>query len=126
MSVWNIQAALYSALSGNISATVFDHVPEDSAFPYVVIGEDLASEWDTDTEQGFETVLTLHYWSRYRGKKEIKELMGEVYDLLHRTDLSITGQYTVNLMWESSEIILDADGLTYHGIGDYRLISEST
>lgn len=126
MSIWNIQAALYSALSGNISATVYDHVPENSAFPYVVIGEDLANEWDTDTEQGFETVLTLHYWSRYRGKKEIKQLMGEVYGLLHRTDLTITGQYTVSLMWESSEILLDADGLTYHGIEDYRLISEST
>lgn len=126
MSVWNIQAALYSALSGNISATVYDHVPEDSSFPYVVIGEDMPNQWDTDTEQGFETVLTLHFWSRYRGKKEVKELTDEVYDLLHRKSLAISGQYTVNLMWESSEILLDPDGLTYHGLADYRLISEST
>lgn len=126
MSLFSIQSAIYSALNGNITASVFDHVPEDSPFPYVVIGEDLASEHDTDTEQGYETVLTFHIWSRYRGKLEVKRIDKEIYNILHRADLTIVGQYTINLMWESSEIILDSDGLTYHGITEYRLLSEQT
>lgn len=126
MSTFNIQAAIYTALSGNITPAVYDHVPEDSTFPYVVIGEDLANEFDTDTEQGYETLITFHIWSRYRGKKEIKDTDKEIYDMLHRQDLTISGQYTINLMWENSETILDADGLTYHGIVEYRLISEQT
>lgn len=123
---WNIQVAIYSALSGNLTASVYDHVPQDTAFPYVTIGEDIVSEWDTDDSEGFESLITIHQWSRYRGKKEVKTLQREIYDLLHKQDINPSGQSGINLMFESAEVTLDPDGLTYHGIMDFRYITEKT
>ena len=43
--------------------------------PYVVIGDDTSAQWDTDDTVGSENTLTLHVWSRYYGRAEVKDIM---------------------------------------------------
>lgn len=124
MSAAAIQKALYNALNGAISADVYDHVTQDAAFPYAVIGEDVVSPWDTDTSTGYDAVVTIHVWSRYRGKKEAKDLQKKIYDLLHRQQITIAGLHLVELVLERAEVVQDPDGLTYHGVQDFRLIAD--
>jgi len=94
------QTAIYTQLVAEVSgATVYDDVPgqsegmPDESFPYIVIGEDNVVSWDTDDVLGGTVLSTLHIFSRYEGKKEIKAIMAEVYDALHRqaASLSATG-----------------------------------
>ena len=46
---WELQKSIFTALSGNTTGMsganvpVFDDVPEGTAYPYVVIGEETAS-----------------------------------------------------------------------------------
>lgn len=121
------QQAIFTALNENITASVYDEAPglpsgqPDANFPYVVIGDDTASRWDADDMLGADITITLHFWSRYEGWKEIKSLMGEVYDILHRGDLTLTGYNQVNCVWEFSTTVPEATQYR-HGTQRYRLI----
>jgi hypothetical protein len=127
-------ADLIDALAPNVQdktkPAIYDNVPQqvdsgnDSVFPYITIGDDTMIDWDTDTSQGKEATLTLHVWSRYRGRKEVKEIQGIIYDALHLSNLIITGYHSVLMLSEYSETLLDPDGLTRHGVQRFRLIVE--
>lgn len=103
-------------------AAIYDDVPQGAAFPYVTIGEDTLVEWDTDTELGAEATITLHTWSRQRGRAETKALQGHIYDALHRYALPVTGMHLIECKWEMSESFLDPDGHTRHGVMRFRLV----
>ncbi|MGW2547493.1 DUF3168 domain-containing protein, partial [Kitasatospora sp. NPDC001574] len=67
-----LQAALYTALTADEQLTamvtgVFDYVPEDTAYPYVVLGEAIETPHNTHDRYGRQTAITLHVWSQYRG-----------------------------------------------------------
>jgi len=130
-----VQDSVYDALKANsaLSAAVvgvYDAVPQaadsgsGSAFPYVTIGEDTAIEWDTDTELGADLTITIHTWSRYRGRKETKQIQGLIYGILHRANLSISGYHLVGVDWLQSESFMDTDGLTRHGVQTFRITIE--
>lgn len=128
-----LQSALYSALSGDIALSalvvgVYDDVPQpvdagdSSAFPYVTIGESVHTGWDTDTSSGDDASVTVHVWSRYSGRAETKQIQGAIYDVLHRSNLAVTGYATVSVDWEQSESFLDSDGQTRHGVQTFRIL----
>lgn len=145
-----IQSALYTALTtdaplddllarqrdatGDVTTgpAVYDHVPQppdggnDAWFPYVTIGDNDSSEWDTDTETGLDTAVTVHVWSRQRGRMEAREIQGAIYDALHRNDsLAVTGQDTVLCQQEFAQVLVDPDGKTRHGVQRFRLVTDN-
>lgn len=126
-----VQSAVYTKLAASIATPVYDNSPQvsDSAlgFPYVTIGDDVVSEWDTDTELGGNAVVTIHTWSRYRGRKETKEIQSAIYQALHRAeDLSYTGFLFITIDFLSSESFMDTDGLTRHGVSTFRVYLEES
>jgi hypothetical protein len=127
-----IQSAVYNRLSAELSTTVYDDVPDlpaklpDENFPYIVIGEDLLSTWDTDDTLGGSVLTTLHVWSRYNGKKELKEIMAAIYTALNRQApaLSASGFRFVDCLFEFAQILDQSDGKTRQGICRYRITIE--
>lgn len=117
-----IQAAIYTALNGNIAASVYDNVPKNANYPYVTIGDDSHLAWDTDTTLGAETTITLHVWSRYDGMKEAKDIQASIYSILHRANLSVSGYTLVTIDFVQSDIFIDADGFTRHGAQTFRIL----
>jgi len=142
-SQWALQQVIYSTLradatlktlTGADPARVFDHVPQTTweapnasgIFPpYVVVGETEAREWDTKTEDGMEQTLMVHTWSRGRGMKEPKQIMGAIVDALDQVALSVTGHDLVQFRFEFSETFLEDDGLTRHGVQRFRALTEA-
>ena len=130
-----VQDAIYDALTGNSSLMarikgVYDSVPQatdpgsSAAFPFVTIGEDTVNEWDTDTELGADLTITIHVWSRYRGRKETKDIQGAICGILHRANLTISGYNLVGIDWLNSQSFMDSDGLTRHGVQTFRVTIE--
>ena len=123
-----IQQAIFTQLDNDATLTavaaVYDNAPQDVAMPYVTIGEDVLSEWDTDTELGMVASVTIHTWSRERGRKQTKTLQGYVYDALDRVTLSAAGYKFISIDHQSTNSILDTDGLTRHGIQEFKIIIE--
>lgn len=116
-----IQKAVFDVLQSALSVPVFDHTPQDSPYPYVVIGDDTSVPWDTDDSLGTEATVTVHVWSRYRGRAEVKELLEHIYDALHRQDIAIAGVDVIESIAEFQQTIVESDGLTRHGIIRFRL-----
>ena len=120
-----LQAAIYNALTTALAPIkVYDHVPQDANFPYVVIGEGDAREFDTTTELGQEHQVIIHVFSQGRGKKEAKGIQKQIYDALHYQSLSLSsGAALVHILFDLSGVTLDPDGLTYHGVSQFRAIT---
>ena len=74
---------------------------------------------------GIESSLMLHVWSRERGRKEAKLIMAEMHRILDDADLTLTGHVLVSLRFKFSHTVLDADGVTYHGIADYHAMTHT-
>lgn len=124
MTQTDIQAAIYTKLA-SLSTTVYDDVPQNAAFPYVVIGDDTSIPLDDDCGSGFESTITLHVWSIYKGRKQVKDIMGAIYAALHRQDLTITGGYLITMNFDYQDSFLDPDGVTRHGVIRFRLLTRS-
>ena len=124
---WELQKAIYSRLTGfaalmALADSVYDHVPQEANFPYVVIGDDAYAPLDTHDTIGSDSTATVHTWSRYRGLKETKQIQREIYNALHRHSLSVTGADTTDCQFIFGDIFLDQDGLTRHGVQQFRVM----
>jgi len=107
---------------------IYDHVPqnvdEKAKFPFVVIGDDTAVDFDTDDSVGSEATITIHAWSRQRGRLEAKNIQREIYNALNRHELDVDGRHTVDCIYEYAESILEQDGITRHGVIRFRITTE--
>lgn len=115
-----IQALLGSTLP------LYDHVPPGAALPYIAFGPAHITPYDTKTEIGFEHIVTLDIWSRYRGGKEARDIFQALYDALHRTVLTVTGQVFLSCEFHSADLSLDSDGLTTHAAARFSIVTQST
>ena len=128
---WDLQKAVYLALAGDAALTgvlggqhVYDHVPRSAAFPYVVIDETRMNDWSTGTERGCEHMLTLHIWSRYRGKRKVYEIGDGIRERLDDAGLTLDGNRLVNLRHQFSDLKRDEDGETWHAVIRFRAVTE--
>lgn len=122
------RVAIFGALSGALPGVqVFDHVPFEpegaptANFPFATIGEADATPFDNDTKLGAYVETTVHVWSRYKGRKEVDEILDQIYALLHRANLSATGYRFVDCLFEFSDVMTEADGQTRHGVIRFRI-----
>lgn len=123
-----LQTTIYSTLSSDNTLTstlgsgVYDEVVEGATYPFVALGEETAIDYSTKNTNGGETTINVHIWSQYKGSKETKQIMDRIHDLLHDSNLSVTGFNLINLRFEFSDILRDPDGVTRHGVMRFRAI----
>ena len=130
MRQWDVQVEIYQLLIGyaplndKVEDRIYDHIPQGTEYPYINIGDDTSLEWDTDDSDGSENTLTIHVWSRERGRREAKQIMEDIYNVLHRAELVITGIDAVYCYYDFGETYLDPDGVTRHGVIRFRIVVE--
>ncbi|PTW43897.1 DUF3168 domain-containing protein [Rhodovulum kholense] len=122
------QTAIFAALDGALSCPVYDTPPAlpegmpDSGFPYVVIGDDTLVADEADDVIGAQVTVTIHFWSRAPGNRQVKALMGEAFGLLHRAALTAPGFKLLDCLREFATVSVGPDGKTRHGVQRYRII----
>lgn len=128
---WVLQKAIFATLAADAVLTgligagkIFDDVPRDAEFPYVVFGPGMELDWSDSTSAGHEHRLVLHVWSRHSGRRQIYEVMDAVRTALHERALVPEGHRLINLRHERSEARRDEDGETYQGIVRFRAVTE--
>lgn len=125
------QAALYQKLHGDATLMalitgVYDFIPQGAAYPYVAIGEAQGRDWSTKSSSGMQYSFAVRVFAREAGRKQAATVMERVHTLLHTGSLTITGQTLISLRCESSEILLQDDGLTYQGVLRFRALIEAS
>ena len=125
----NLQTAIYSKLNDDSTLDgivgnnkIFDDVPQGTSYPYVVIGEETAIDAGAKDTDAQEFTLTIHIWSRYKGRKQTKEIAERIYTLLHNVAISVSSASLVNIRNEFFTILVDDDGLTRHGVMRFRAV----
>lgn len=116
-----VQTAIYERLQPVLAALpggvpVFDDVQQKTDYPYAVIGDDQADEWDTKTSCGLRHDITVDVWSRYDGRKEVKTILGAIYTALHNQPITVAGQQAVWCYFQFKTDFLEPDGETRHGV----------
>ena len=127
-----LQKEIYSALTGNAPLMaqvtgVWDEPEEKAALPIVVIGDGTTNDFSTKTEKGQNQTITVHVWSDAKGRMEVKNIMGLVYDALHEASLALSGHDLVLLRFESATDFREReDGRTlYHGAMIFRALTQN-
>ncbi len=139
-SSWPLQVAVDTALRADATLIalladgadgIYDGVPQDSVFPYVVIGDDTVRPFDTMTEDGAEVTLTIHTWDSPDadgdpvGAKITKQIMAAIENALDQASISVTGHTLTLLRHEFSQVLNDPDGLTRHGVQRFRALTQA-
>ncbi|NOX84295.1 MAG: DUF3168 domain-containing protein [Alphaproteobacteria bacterium] len=128
---WELQRSVYQALAADTAVKaeigdpprIYDDPPDDAAFPYMTLGEARARDW-RGVDGGLEHEVRFHVFSRYAGRREVKRIMGAVYDALHDATLTLTGHRLVNIRFVFGDAFRRQDGETYQGAIRFRAVTE--
>jgi len=127
-----IQTAIYGVLNGDstltstLGAGVYDEVPEDASYPYVVVGEAYETPDNAHDRYGRDTMVTIHTWSEQDGFKEALTVGNRVVELLDHTSLTITGWHHVATRYEFSQTLRDPNPNLRHVATRFRVVTEET
>lgn len=122
-----VQKAVVAALQGHpgFTAPIYDRPPQDTAFPYVSLGSTLGQpDVETQGSEGFEISMTFDTWSREPGRAEAADIMRDIYDVLHNSNLSLDAGGVVMTILDTQQIIPDRDGLTTHGVQRFTFVTD--
>jgi hypothetical protein len=123
-----VQTAIFAILDADATLSalvtgVFDDVPESyTDFPYVTLGEDVLTEYDTDALFGFRVSVTIHCWSQYKGQRETKLVQDAIYLALHHASLTVSGYNVILSRQVDQTSERDPDGMTRHGVQTFELL----
>jgi len=116
-ATWEIQKAIYSALSGNstfmdaIGNRLYDEPPVNLAYPYTVIGDVTEISDNRLYETGFEDTITLHIYTKpgSLGFKEAKQILEKMNDVLNLKVFDLTSYTMLICKFENAMSFRDED-----------------
>ena len=118
---WELQKAVYDALSAALSVPVHSGAPQDAALPYVDIGETDALPDDVQGRDGAEETLTIHVWTVYGSQKPAKDIISAIHDALHAQRLVVDGRSAAFAHVTGRRLFADDDDVAWHGIVTLRI-----
>lgn len=113
-------------------AAIYGYMPQSASsgdnglFPMVTIGEDMPTQWATDTAVGSDTTVMIHIWSRARGWNETKEIADTIRSVLDRQTLSPPDHEFIGMDWQNDEYLRDPDGITLHCAMEFRMFIDES
>lgn len=121
-----IVAALKSspAVAALVGPRVFDRVPSDAAFPYILLGPDQVLSDGAECIDAVEISLQVDAWSRAVGFPEVKQIAGAVRTALHQADLALPAAALLSLEHRQTRTIRDPDGITSHAVVEFTALVE--
>jgi len=113
----------------DLSTKVVDHVPDTMEYPFVVMEISPFEDRGNYTTEGLEATLTIHTWYRPgasshtgRGDKKVQEIQKRIDEILHKSQMEITGWRNLNIRRTLIDILTDTDNVTRHGIQQFKLL----
>lgn len=110
----------------SVSQRVYDNVPSDAVFPYIVVGEFQTVDDSADCVDGAEIFIPLHVWSRAVGQVEAKRVASDLRSSLHNAELDLGPHWNFLLIEHRSTLVLkDPDGVTTHAVVNFRALVDA-
>lgn len=127
----DIQKGIYDELTGDATLMglvtgVFDDVPKDQEYPYVVIGTDTETNFNTFDKQGREVVATIMIYSQYAGFKEAKTILNRIVELLDYESITLSNFNLVYIRYDAGDTSYNTidEGRTKQAAARFRIIAQ--
>lgn len=127
---WHLQKIIVEQLRQNVfldayvHGRVYDVVPPQPEFPYIVLGQDGFQSWNSKTSHGCTCYLVLHVFSKGKGRKELKEIVSTVEQSLNKKSIGLEDVYLVQLSADSIQTYIESDQMTCHGIVRVKVLAQ--
>lgn len=128
-----IQGAVFHRLGGDqelkdLGAGVYDYLPEQATYPFIVIGEATEIPDNSHDRYGWQTVPVIHVWGQGRGFAQVLTIGSRVTALLDHQPLEVPGFHHVVTRFEFSQALTDPTppGDIRHLVLRHRVITEQT
>lgn len=123
--LYEVQQAIYERLINDEELNekitgIFDAVPDESPFPYIVLGRIYSEPSDTKTSKGWRVEQILDVWSASKGKKETISIIESIKNALEE-ELSIDGVFVISQQLRNIEILEEVVDL-FHGTVTYEIL----
>lgn len=109
-----LHTALLAQIDLLVTCDVWDGVPQDATYPYVVIDFITASNEDLLNTRMDRRYVYLSIWSRSPGQAEVMGIMSQL-DALNNSSLSISTGDVVSIRVERKRTSREPDNLTFMG-----------
>lgn len=108
---------------------VFDHVPQSTAYPFVVLQINPWEDRGNYTGEGLKALVTIHCWyqpgaSGYtgRGDKPLQLIQKRIDELLHKSQIAISGWRNLIFRRATINILVEPDNVTRHGVQQFNIL----
>lgn len=125
-----VQKAVYAALAasgaitrGGSDVPVYDHVPEGTAKPYVVLESMISAAADYLSNRKDDRLLYLSVWSTYRGQAEVLDIMEQIDAALADARLTLETGALIRCQVAQKRTVRDIDMVTFQGQVTLRLMT---
>lgn len=130
-AVWALQRAIYQHLSADAALKtligdpprIYDDPPETAPLPYLVIGPTSITDWK-GVDGGLRHELRFHVFSKYAGRREIKQIVSAVYDALHEAAFPVDDHRLINIRFVFGDVIRRREGDAYQGVIRFRAVTQ--
>lgn len=126
-----IEAALRNdaSMTALVAGRVFDRVPQQAVFPFVMIGDvlgqpalDTNEDDDDETEGGFDLSVSIEVWSKTRSRREVAQIMLAISERM-RAGLALATK-TLVLMELTDQRIPPTDDERPFGWQRWRILTD--
>ncbi len=99
-------------------------VPDNTAYPYVTVHIKPWNDRGNHTNEGWLCELQIDVWYRGAGRGDagVQAIQKRIDDLIHRTVPDVDGWNVLSLRRTLLDIFLDEDGVTKHGVQQFKLM----
>lgn len=109
-------------LAGIVEARVYDMPPQTVVYPYVQQGDIQSLPWeDGGCIDGSELYPQIHTWARGQtASATVHKMNAAIRDCLHNQRFPMVGHTLQSLQHVTTRVLRDPDGITRHGVIDFR------
>lgn len=105
-------------LAAYVGTRIYDEAPQNTtlALPNITFGPSDTHRADVTCVSAREVYLQIDIWSGANSSAECKQICGIVEDALHHVSLTLLSNRLVSLEHRMTQVFMDADGVTHHGV----------
>lgn len=117
-----LHKAIIAGLDSLVACEIYDAVPQDADYPYVLVDTDSVNNEDYLNVRMERRFIYLSIWSRAYGSAEIRGIIDQI-DAINETPITLDTGDMVSIRVERTHVNREPDNLTYMGSITLRVIT---
>lgn len=109
-----------SELAAFVEGRIYNWSIQDDLYPFVRASIANMTDFDDKTTLGFDVMISVDVWSRYKGDGEVLQITDIIKNLFHRNEFSEMSFQNVNMVYDNASSFIEPDRETTHTNINFR------